>query len=52
VGPLPAAIQSYTLFAAGIGASSNQQEAGKAFIQFLSSPAAAAVLKAKSFDRP
>jgi molybdate transport system substrate-binding protein len=52
VGPLPAAIQSYTLIAAGIGASSNQQEAGKAFIRFLSSPAAAAVLKAKSFDRP
>ena len=52
VGPLPAAIQNYTLFAAGIAASSKQQEAGKALIQFLSSPAAAAVLKAKSFDRP
>jgi len=52
VGPLPAAIQNYTLFAAGIGSSSNRQEAGKAFIQFLSSPAAAAVLKARSFDRP
>lgn len=52
VGPLPAAIQNYTLFAAGIGASSKEPEAGKALIQFLSSPAAAAVLKAKSFERP
>jgi molybdate transport system substrate-binding protein len=52
VGPLPAAIQNYTLFAAGIAASSTKQEAGKAFIQFLSSSAALAVLKAKSFERP
>ncbi|MBI2294005.1 MAG: substrate-binding domain-containing protein [Betaproteobacteria bacterium] len=52
VGSLPAAIQHYTLFAAGIAASSKEQEAGKAFMQFLSSPAAAAVLKAKSFERP
>lgn len=52
VGPLPAAIQNYTLFAAGIGAGSKEQEAGKALIQLLSSPAAAAVLKAKSFERP
>ncbi len=52
VGPLPTEIQHYTLLAAGIGASSNQQDAGKAFIQFLSSPAAAAALKAKNFERP
>lgn len=52
VGPLPAAIQNYTLFAAGIVASSKQQDAGKAFIQYITSSAAAAVLKAKSFERP
>ena len=52
VGPLPAAIQNYTLFAAAIAASSKEQEAGKALIQFLSSPAAAGVLKSKSFERP
>jgi molybdate transport system substrate-binding protein len=38
VGPLPAAIQSYTLFAAGLVASSKHQDAGKALIQFISSP--------------
>ncbi len=52
VGPLPAAIQNYTVFAAGIVASSKQQDAGKALIQFISSPAAAAVMKAKGFNPP
>ena len=50
VGPLPAAIQNYTLIAAGIVASSKQQEAGKALIQFISSPAAAAAMKARGFE--
>ena len=52
VGPLPAALQNYTLFAAGIVASSKQQDAGKALIQFISSPDAAAVIKAKGYERP
>ncbi len=50
VGPLPAAIQNYTLFAAGIVVDSKQQDAGKALIQFISSPAAAAVMKTKGFE--
>jgi molybdate transport system substrate-binding protein len=50
LGPLPAAIQNYTLFAAGIGAASSQVDAGKALIAFLSSPAAQGVLKAKGFE--
>ena len=52
VGPLPAAIQNYTLFAAGLATGSTEQEAGKALIQFIISPAATAVLKSKSFERP
>jgi len=52
VGPLPAEIQNYTLFAAGLIASSKEQQAGKVFIQFVSSPAAQAVWKAKGFEAP
>jgi molybdate transport system substrate-binding protein len=50
VGPLPAAIQNYTSFAAGLVASSEQQDAGKAVIQFISSPVAETVMKAKGFE--
>ena len=49
-GPLPAAIQNYTLFAAGIGTTSIYVDAGKALIGFLSSPAAAAGLRSKGFE--
>jgi molybdate transport system substrate-binding protein len=52
VGPLPAAIQNYTLFAVGIAANSKEQEAGKTFIQFLCSPAADAILKTKGYEPP
>ena len=50
VGPLPAAIQNYTLFTAAIVASSKQPDAAKAFVRFISSSAAAAVMKAKGFE--
>jgi molybdate transport system substrate-binding protein len=50
VGPLPAPIQYYTTFTAGIGATSDQSEAGKALITFLASPSAQARMKAKGFD--
>jgi molybdate transport system substrate-binding protein len=50
-GPLPAEIQNYTVFAAGIVAGSKQQEAGTALIRFLSSPAAAAVMKTKGLEQ-
>jgi molybdate transport system substrate-binding protein len=50
VGPLPAEIQNYTVFAAGIVTGTKQQEAGKALIRFLSSPAAAAVMRAKGLE--
>lgn len=52
VGPLPAAIQNYTVVTAGIVANSKEQDAAKALIQFISSPAATAVLKAKGYERP
>lgn len=50
VGPLPAEIQNYNLIVAGIVASSTQQDAGKARIQFISSPAAVAAMKAIGFE--
>jgi molybdate transport system substrate-binding protein len=49
LGPLPGPIQHYTTFAAGIGATSHQAEAGKAFIEFLASPPAQARMKANGF---
>jgi len=49
---LPAEIQSFTLLAAGIVAGSEQQDAGKALIRFISSPAAQLMMKAKGFEAP
>ena len=49
-GPLPAAIQNYTQFSAGIVANGAQPAAAKAFIEFMASPAAKAVMKAKGFE--
>jgi molybdate transport system substrate-binding protein len=50
VGPLPGELGHVTAFAAGIAADSKNADAAKAFIKFLQSPKAAAVLKAKGFD--
>jgi molybdate transport system substrate-binding protein len=50
IGPLPAAIQNYTSFAAGIVTSSKQADAGKALIGFLSSPSAIGVMTANGFE--
>jgi len=47
VGPLPAELQTITIFSAAQTTESKNGDAAKAFIQFLSSPAAAAVLKPK-----
>jgi molybdate transport system substrate-binding protein len=51
VGPLPSAVQHYTLFSAAIAQSSRERDAAKAFINFLTTPAAAAVMKEKGFER-
>ncbi|HKA74704.1 MAG TPA: substrate-binding domain-containing protein [Xanthobacteraceae bacterium] len=52
VGPLPADIQNYTTYAAGISPSARDNAAANALIQVFSGPAAAAVLKEKGMDRP
>jgi molybdate transport system substrate-binding protein len=52
VGPLPADIQSYTIYAAGIGASANAADAAQALLKALAGPAAAAVLKSKGMEPP
>jgi len=52
VGPLPAEIQNYTTYAAGIGAGAKDGEAAKALIKVFSGPTAAAVLKDKGMEQP
>jgi molybdate transport system substrate-binding protein len=50
VGPLPADIQSYTHFSAGVSAASKEADAAQAFIKFLTAPAALPVIKAKGME--
>jgi len=47
LGPLPAELQNYTAFHAGVGGGSKDSSAAKALIKFLTTPAAGAVFKAK-----
>jgi molybdate transport system substrate-binding protein len=49
-GPLPAEIQNTTVMAAGITSTSKAPDAARAFISFISSPSATAVLKASGFQ--
>jgi molybdate transport system substrate-binding protein len=49
-GPLPSEIQNTTLMAAGIITASKAQDSARALISFISSPSAAAVLKASGFQ--
>lgn len=44
VGPIPAELQFYNSFAAGVGSQASDKEAGKALITLLTSPAAVPVL--------
>jgi molybdate transport system substrate-binding protein len=50
VGPLPDALQTETVYAAGILAAAEQPEAAKALLSFLRTPAAAVVLRAKGLE--
>jgi molybdate transport system substrate-binding protein len=50
VGPLPAEIQNYTTYAAGLGAAAKDSEAAKALIKALTGPAAADVLKSRGME--
>ena len=49
-GPLPAEIQTNTVFGAGLSAATNNHDAAAALVNFLTSPPAAAVLKAKGME--
>ncbi|MFZ1921641.1 MAG: substrate-binding domain-containing protein [Xanthobacteraceae bacterium] len=50
VGPLPADIQNFTVYAAGIGAQARDVTAAKAVLKFLSGPEAIAIIKAKGME--
>jgi molybdate transport system substrate-binding protein len=50
VGPLPAEIQSYITFDAGVSAASREPEAAKDLIRFLGGPAALAIIKAQGME--
>jgi molybdate transport system substrate-binding protein len=52
VGPLPAEIQLYTIYAAGIATGTKERAAADALVRFLAAPRAATVLKAKGMDAP
>jgi molybdate transport system substrate-binding protein len=49
-GPLPAELRKYVVFTAGIGATSKDTAAARAFIDFLKAPAAAPALKANGME--
>ncbi len=50
VGPLPDELQLVTILSAGIGATGKELETVKAFIAYMSSPDAIAVIKAKGLE--
>jgi molybdate transport system substrate-binding protein len=52
VGPLPAEIQSYTVYAAGEGANAREADAVKDLLKALTGPSVAEVLRSKGMDRP
>lgn len=52
VGPLPSAIQSYTMYAGAIPLRSAQKEAASAVLTWLASPRAAAALRDTGMDAP
>jgi molybdate transport system substrate-binding protein len=52
VGPLPAEIQNYTTYAAGLSAGARDAAAAKALIQALAGSMAAPVLKSKGMEGP
>jgi ABC-type molybdate transport system substrate-binding protein len=50
VGPLPDDLQLVTILSAGIGATGKEPETVKAFIAYMSSPEAIAVIRAKGLE--
>ena len=49
-GPIPAELQSYISFAAGVATNSHSADAAKALIKFITSPAATPTLKSKALE--
>lgn len=50
VGPLPADVQNYTVFSLGISSRAREPDAARSLIKHLTSPAAAAVIKAHGME--
>ena len=50
VGPLPDAINTITVFSAGLSAQAKEDQAGTALIKYLTSPNAKAVMKSKGME--
>ncbi len=50
VGPLPPELQNFTVFSAGVLTGARQAEAAKALVDFLTTPTAARVFKAKGME--
>jgi molybdate transport system substrate-binding protein len=50
VGPFPAELQQEVVFTSAIAANAKEAQAAKAFITYLTTPAAAAVIKAKGMN--
>lgn len=52
VGPLPAEIQNYTTYAAGVSADAKEADAARALVKLLAGPAAEPVLTSRGMERP
>ncbi len=50
VGPLPADIQNFTIYAAGIGSGAQDVAAARAVLKFLSGAESLAIIKAKGME--
>jgi molybdate transport system substrate-binding protein len=50
IGPFPAEVQQEVVFVAAVAANAREAEAAKAFINYLATPAATAVIKAKGMN--
>jgi molybdate transport system substrate-binding protein len=50
IGPFPADLQHYTVFAGALAAATKEKAAAEAFLKALASPEAAAIYKAKGLE--
>jgi molybdate transport system substrate-binding protein len=50
VGPLPAEVQQFTMFASGIMAGAKEADAAKALVKFITAPAAASAFKKRGME--